>query len=318
METPFLLHRHFNDFDDYCANARNWDLNYRQIESGRFTGELLMAGNGTTLLTRAILGRKMIQKGATPQGMITIGILADPGIDLSWRNINISGDVLFVFPENGELDSISQDDFDVFAISLTEEKLNQSCSSLELPDIRTLINNEEAFLCNPHKLASLRTWLSSVSYKLAAMADSGLSTGYMQHIERELADKLIGIIADRHQPVRRKSFRKRDIALLTAQDYIAEADVGILTVRELCKVADVSERTLEYAFRERYGLTPKSYLLLYRMNNVRKQLRIANPKTSQVTEIARQHGFWHMGAFGAYYKILFEELPSETLKYCCQ
>lgn len=110
-----MLHRHFNEFDDYCTNARNWDLDYRQIESGYFSGELLMAGNGTAFFTRAILGRKMIQKGATPQGMITTGILADPGINLYWRNINISGDVLFIFPENGELDSISHDDFDVFA-----------------------------------------------------------------------------------------------------------------------------------------------------------------------------------------------------------
>jgi AraC family ethanolamine operon transcriptional activator len=315
MDQPFILHRYFDDFDDYCVNAQNWDLDYRQVDSGPFAGELLMAGNRTALLTRAKLGRKMIQKGATPRGMITIGILADPGISLYWRNINISGDLLFVFPENGELDSISHDDFDVFAISITEEKLNQSCNSLELPDIRTLINNDEAFLCNSYKMAQLRVWLSSTSHNLVSMAGSGLSTAYMQHIEQELADKLISVFAERHQPVRRKSIRKRDIALLTAKNYIDESDVGTLTVPELCKVAAVSQRTLEYAFRERYGLTPKNYLQLHRLNNVRRQLRMADPKNCQVTEIARQHGFWHMGAFGADYKNMFAELPSETLKY---
>ena len=315
MDQPLLLHQHFDDFDHYCINARNWDLDYRQIESGPFSGELLMAGNGTTLLTRAKLGRKMIQKGATPPGMITIGILADPAISLYWRNINISGDILFIFPENGELDSISYGDFDVFAISVTEEKLNHSCNSFELPDIRALINGEEAFLCNPDKLAQLRGWLSATSHHLASMADSGLSLAYMQHVEQELSDKLISIFAERHQAVRRKSIRKRDIALLTARDYIAESDAGTLTVTELCKVADVSERTMEYAFRERYGLTPKNYLLSYRLNSVRRQLRMSDPKNCQVTEIARQHGFWHMGAFGAGYKKMFAELPSETLKY---
>ncbi len=315
MDQPFLLHQHFSDFDDYCASVRNWDLDYRQIESGQFSSELLMVGSNTALLTRAILGRKMIQNGATPQGMITIGIMANPGININWRKIDIYGDVLFVFPENGELDSVSYDDFDVFAISLTEEKLNQSCISLELPDIRTLINNDEAFLCNSPKLAESRVWLLSIYNELVSMADRSLSMGYMNHIEQELADRLISIFAERHQPVRQKLLRKRDIALLSAKDCIAESDMGILTVPELCGVAGVSERTLEYAFREHYGLTPKKFLLLHRLNNARRQLRMADPKTSQVTEIARQHGFWHMGAFGADYKKLFAELPSETLKY---
>jgi transcriptional regulator GlxA family with amidase domain len=118
---------------------------------------------------------------------------------------------------------------------------------------------------------------------------------------------------ERHQPVRRKSIRKRDIALLTAKNYIDESNLGALTVPELCKVAAVSERTLEYAFRERYGLTPKNYLQLHRLNKVRKQLRMADPENCQVTEIARQHDFWHMGAFGADYKKLFAEFPFETL-----
>ena len=70
-----------------------------------------------------------------------------------------------------------------------------------------------------------------------------------------------------------------------------------------------SERALEYAFRELYGLTLKKYLVLQRINNARKQLRLANPKDNQVTEIAEQHGFWHMGKFSADYKNLFGELP---------
>ena len=114
MTEPFLLHLNFTDFDDYCANVRNWNLDYRQIESGQFSSELLMAGNATMMFTRAQIRRKMIQKGAPPPGMITFGLLVDPGINIHWRNIDISGDMLIVFPENGELDSITYDDFDVF------------------------------------------------------------------------------------------------------------------------------------------------------------------------------------------------------------
>ena len=52
--------------------------------------------------------------------------------------------------------------------------------------------------------------------------------------------------------------------------------------------------------------------MLYRMNNVRKQLRMANPKTIRVLDIARQNGFWHMGAFSNDYKKLFAAYDRAT------
>ena len=315
MTEPFLLHLNFTDFDDYCANVRDWNLDYRQIESGQFSSELLMAGNATMMLTRAQIRRKMIQKGAPPPGMITFGLLVDPGINIHWRNIDISGDMLIVFPENGELDSITYDDFDVFVLSVTEEKLNRFCEALQLPDIRTLINNDEAFRCDSQQLAEFRNWLSSISQQLILSSKRGLNMGHLLHIEQELTDRLINILAGRLHSVSKQTFRKRDLALLTVKDYIADSDSGIPTIPELCQVAAVSERTLEYAFRERYGLTPKTYLLYHRLNAFRKQLRVTDSKIGRITEIARQHGFWHMGALGVDYKKLFAELPSETLKH---
>jgi AraC family ethanolamine operon transcriptional activator len=112
-----------------------------------------------------------------------------------------------------------------------------------------------------------------------------------------------------------RPFRKRDLALMKAERFIVESGVSVITIPELCMVANVSERTLEYAFRERYGLTPKAYTLIHRMNNIHKYLRRADPQNTLISEIARQYGFWHMGKFSADYKKIFGELPSETLKY---
>ena len=71
---------------------------------------------------------------------------------------------------------------------------------------------------------------------------------------------------------------------------------------------------LEYAFRERYAMTPKAYIQTFRLNNARKQLKKANPCADQVTKIAQQNGFTHMGQFSVYYKKLFLERPSDTLR----
>ena len=122
-EHIFYLHQHINDFDEFCSNARHWDMEYRQLEAGRFSSELLMFGGASSLFARAQLHRGMIQQGTPPQGLITIGLLTNPKINIHWRNINISGDMLFIFPPGGKLHSTTQSNFDVFTLSLSEKNL---------------------------------------------------------------------------------------------------------------------------------------------------------------------------------------------------
>jgi len=313
-QQTFYLDQKLNDFDEFCFNARNWDLDYRQLESGRFSSELLMIGNDTTIFTRAKLGRRILQKGAPPQGLITFGLLVDPIVNIYWRNIDVSGDKLFIFPPGGELHSITQADFDVFVVSLTEQKLNQVCASLELPEFHCLIDRNEVFQCDSQMLSAFRHGLLSFERELTMSNDLSSYSMQLEQLEHELAERLIRIVAKSQHPITRKPARKRDHALQAAENFIHESGNCVVTIPELCDTCNVSERTLEYAFRERYGMTPKAYTLIHRLNNVRKHLRAADPETNQVSTIAQQHDFWHMGQFSSSYRKLFAERPSETLK----
>ena len=312
MEQTFFLHQNLNDFDSFCESVRNWDLHYQQLENGRFSSELLLFGNNEIQFTHARLGRKMKQQGASPEGFITFGILAEPQISIHWRNIDISGDMLFVFPEGGELNSISQSDFDVYVLSLTEEKLNASCDLLDLPDIRTLINKNEVFKCPSEKMDEFRRWLHTVKTELTSLNTSIRNKYYLEQLEQEIIDRILSILTENRIVTKSRS-RKRDIALSIAENYISDLSSEIVTVAELCDTANISERTLEYAFRERYGITPKRYSLVYKLNCVRKHLRKTPPGAALVSEIARQYGFWHMSKFSDDYKKLFNELPLSTL-----
>jgi len=313
-EPVFFLHQQFNDFEVFCANARHWDLDYHQLDHGGFSSELLIFGNTTTLFTRAKLGRSLLQKGATPTGLITFGLLADPDISMQWRNLDIYGDRLFIFPPGGELHSISQPDFDVFALSLSEETLNQTCHAFELPDFRTLVGGNEVFNCHPQSMLLLRKWLHETEPGLANSIPAAASSMRLQQLEEELARRLIATLAESTGPASQPLTRKRDIALKVAVDFIFESDIPVTSVKELCSIAHVSERTLEYAFRERFGQSPKTFTLTHRLNNVRKRLRHADPDAVKIYKIAGHHGFLHMGQFTSDYKRLFGELPSETLR----
>jgi AraC-like DNA-binding protein len=75
----------------------------------------------------------------------------------------------------------------------------------------------------------------------------------------------------------------------------------------------VSERTLEYAFKEVMGLTPLNYLIRLRLHWVHQALLAASHGSSTVSAEALRWGFWHFGEFTRAYKKCFGVLPSETL-----
>jgi len=310
----FFLHQQFRDFEAFCENARHWDLDYYQLDRGDFSSELLMFGNTTTLFTRARLGRRLLQKGATPPGLITFGLLAAPDISIHWRNLDIYGDRLFIFPPSGELHSISLPDFDVFTFSLSEETLNRTCHSLELPDFRKLVDRNEAFNCYPESMLLLRKWLHNTTLGLVNSPPAADENIRLQHLEQELARRLISTLTESMGPVYQPVMRKRDRALKIVVDFIVESDTPVTSVQDLCSIAHVSERTLEYAFRERFGQSPKAFTLTHRLNNVRKMLKLADPDANRIYEISGRQGFFHMGQFTSDYKRLFNELPSETLR----
>jgi len=313
-EQVFFLHQQFRDFEAFCENARHWDLDYYQLDRGDFSSELLMFGNTTTLFTRARLGRRLLQKGAPPSGLVTFGLLANPDISIHWRNLDIYGDKLLIFPPGGELQSISQPDFDVFTLSLSEETLNRTCHSLELPDFRKLVDGNEAFNCHPESMLLLRKWLHNTALGLANSPPAADRSKRIQQLEEEFARRLVVTLAESRDPVYQPAMRKRDRALKIAVDFIVESDIPVTSVKELCSIAHVSERTLEYAFRERFGQSPKTFTLTHRLNNVRKMLILADPDANRIYEISGQQGFFHMGQFTSDYKRLFAELPSETLR----
>jgi AraC family ethanolamine operon transcriptional activator len=96
-----------------------------------------------------------------------------------------------------------------------------------------------------------------------------------------------------------------------ADDYMRACLGEPLSLLDLCRELDVSERTLHYAFQEVRGLSPMAYFRACRLNAVHEELKTA-PDTATVHQIAHRWGFWHTGEFAAAYRRLFGELPSQT------
>jgi AraC-like DNA-binding protein len=140
--------------------------------------------------------------------------------------------------------------------------------------------------------------------------------------EVELLETLLATlsVADDFEPTRSDRTRQaQSLIVKIAEDY-ALSQIGDhlcgghLYVSDLCRVAAVSERTLEYAFKEIMGLTPVAYLVRLRLHRVRQALLAGTQGTTTVSAEALNWGFWHFGEFSRAYKDCFGELPSDTLR----
>jgi AraC-like DNA-binding protein len=121
--------------------------------------------------------------------------------------------------------------------------------------------------------------------------------------------------ADTVEPVGRdKTLRDHTEVVRIAEEHALSHLTGHVHVTDLCRIANVSERTLEGAFKEVMGLTPVAYLIRLRLHRVRAALLAAEPGTTTVSAEALKWGFWHFGEFSRAYKRCFGELPSASLR----
>jgi AraC family transcriptional regulator, ethanolamine operon transcriptional activator len=133
----------------------------------------------------------------------------------------------------------------------------------------------------------------------------------------ELLEALLATLgaANDFEPDRSDRTRQaQSLIVKIAEDYALSHAGDHLYVSDLCRVAAVSERTLEYAFKEAMGLTPMTYLIRLRLHRVRQALLAGTQGSTTVSAEALNWGFWHFGEFSRAYKECFGELPSDTLR----
>lgn len=77
----------------------------------------------------------------------------------------------------------------------------------------------------------------------------------------------------------------------------------------MCAVANVSERTLIYAFKERYGLSPKAFLRARQVSQARRRFQMPSHQNERIADIAIDLGFGTMGILQPITGVILASLP---------
>lgn len=310
-----LFAREALDADEHAAGLNHWKQDYEQLSAGVFRGSLEEIWFGNVQFFREKTNQVVHETGRAWEGSRTVGVGVELGENGFFAGQPLHVDTLFTLGSGGELDFRTPQHLDLLAVtadafSLREygEQIWQIDTEEKMPQAGLITPPAEA----THALRQfLLLLLSSIESNPKLLNYGQIRKG----IEQEVFNKLISTIneAPEQRPAPEPGSRHRLVA--QARDYLLAHLDEPVTVADLCTALKVSRRTLQYSFQAVLNVNPVAWLRATRLNGVRRSLKAArdDPRAT-VADIAARWGFWHLSHFAADYKLMFGELPSQTLR----
>lgn len=310
-----VFQQKFLNFETFSNVLRGYDIELQQLDRGSFSSDLQQIQCGNVFINRFAATRRFEVSGNPPPGLRTFGVPTDRCLPFTWRNIFSSGNTLQIYKPGTELEMITHPFFEAIDVSITEENFNVLMHRWELPGLDEVTNNREMVSCNPLKLQQLRILLHSVCTTLDGKPYLlSRSPALQDIINHEVPYLLAQALMSSESRLTKPSPEKQAYALKTAVEYIKTTPRKSFSLNGFCSETGINERTLQRAFLDHYGVSPKSYAQAFHLNRAYKALIRSNPESTSIVDIANSFGFWHMGQFARDYRRHFGELPSDTLK----
>ncbi len=170
-----------------------------------------------------------------------------------------------------------------------------------------IINRD--FLITPECLVHSKRITQQIRYYLDA--NEVLNPQALIDIQSNLMTEIEALFDSATQFKRKKIEKRRSSIFRRAIDYINLQSGRPLTSHDLAAEVFCSVRTLEYTFKEYLNISPKQYIKIRRMHDIRRLLQI--PTKYSVNQLLRNYGVTNVSRFCKDYKMLFSESPLETV-----
>ena len=310
-----LTDQNFDDVDALNEASRGWDFDLRQLSRGAANLHLTQIWSENTLLLKTSYDQKIHQRGATPQGMTTFGFIGMHVPDVEFCGFKANGSTIECFEQSGGYESVSPPGFDVFGVSITTHRLQELGEILELRHLERFLDGQ-AHVFDGSPSANNAVWALSrqITDTISCNRNGTLDSLLSKRMNNELPLLVLDAVSKNTNTYTSPSISARTSVRKNALEYMDRHAKDNPSISEICEQIGCSWRLLDYAFADCFGVTPKAYLKLMRLDGLRRSLRRADAD-STITNAALNWGFTHFGKLAQDYRLQFGELPSETLKH---
>jgi AraC family ethanolamine operon transcriptional activator len=308
----YIRSTRLTDILEFRRIVRAVNMDITQLDAGAFHSDLAQLKVRDVLASLTTSNRRLRLQGDVR--FLTISFAIHASGSAKWRGISVGpSDVLAV--NSGEaFDLVVPPGVEAYCISVVGDA-EVTLRNLGGPVLaRKLSDTAHPIACDPDAVREMESWL--VERFDGFGGDSDIEYVSAFQLERQFLRRLAACIR-----AETGSSRNGDATAAARIDAVRRVEKHLLddlalpqTVDELCHVAGTSRRTIEYAFQDYFGTSPKRFLKALRLNAARNDLLRGDCGSAQVAEIATGWGFNHMGQFSTDYRHMFGERPSDTLR----
>jgi AraC family ethanolamine operon transcriptional activator len=240
-----------------------------------------------------------------------LGVQSGGNRRAKWRGRLIEPDDVVIFDGENEIDFQTAGPSEITAISIDRQLLARHVEAIcgGRPPRADPSSNRLKLVSSTKAQELIRAWaeLTDASLTWAAqLCDETLARQFEAKILESLFTNVL-------QPARiADSSERREVAQRARRYMLLNIDEP-MTIIDICTAVGAAERTLHLGFRECFGVTPKKFLKLLRLNAARRNL-LSPDRSTTVTAVALRWGFFHLARFACEYRQLFGETPSGTLR----
>ena len=296
---------HTQDIDEQANNLTQWQQKYDQLSEGRFFGRIESVDYSNIHAFEEYTERALHQQCAIAPQSIWLGI-PKQSQQSKINGLNVASNQFMCRTSESNFELITPEQFNIYGLVIDTQSLEHMAhiQGIYLKNITS--SGTERHTTSNAMLKSARGIINSMV--------SSNAFGLNADLQQDMLNMLALHLLNEQTPCQRiaPSYKHRKAVVDKVKEYVNANPQSSVTITQLCELTFVSRRTLQYSFESILGINPLRFLRLTRLNNIRRELKLAK-QDKPISVIAANWGFWHAGQFTKDYTQLFGENPSQTL-----
>jgi len=301
-----IINRHFDTFEEMEQSAKNWSFkNIYKLLPHADTGSNHIIFLPDMQLTYSENNGGILFDVKPPKGMMTVAVIETCKGKACFEETKLQEKMVVFADDKKARTLITNNKFKVAIFSFSKQAY-KSLSKKLIDHTGDAIKDHD-----DHFITILNDALHTAINTPETLNDISYQTGLQERLIRTLEKML-----ETQTPKRPKLTRGERIAI-EIRDRVYKKLNAKISIRSLAEEFEVSEQTLQNAFKSLFGFTPNIFIRHIKLNHVCKALQKADASEDTIIRISKKWGFTHMGHFSRYFTRLFGENPSVVLGRTC-